>query len=143
MKEEEGKQEDDDEKKPVKMEEGEGSETVKKEEKEEDKDKDRLEESLYDEELIEGFSFCSFDTFKGLQVGLLVKRTEDPDPGIYISSRIRHSSSGSEHIAIRMQNKHHHRRCFYFRVEEKNVKKKKIGSLLLNRLDRSSSALNI
>ena len=65
MKEEEGKQEDDDDKKPVKMEEGEGGETVKNEEKEEDKDKDRLEESLYDEELIEGFSFCSFDTFKG------------------------------------------------------------------------------
>ena len=84
MKEEEGKQEDDDDKKPVKMEEGEGSETVKKEEKEEDKDKDRLEESLYDEELIEGFSFCSFDTFKGLQVGSPVRRTEDPDPVIYI-----------------------------------------------------------
>ena len=29
---------------------------------------DKLEEALYEEEIIEGFSFCAFETFKGLQV---------------------------------------------------------------------------
>ena len=33
-----------------------------------EEEKDKLEEALYEEEIIEGFSFCAFDTFKGLQV---------------------------------------------------------------------------
>ena len=42
-------------------------EKVKKEEVAEEK-KDRLEDCLFEEELIEGFSFCAFDSFKGLEV---------------------------------------------------------------------------
>ena len=36
--------------------------------KEEEKEVDVLEEALYEEDIIEGFSFCAFDSFKGLQV---------------------------------------------------------------------------